>query len=607
MAIKIIDIDETNDEAENGIKGLISELNFMKICSNYNKNNYSVKFYEYYKYKKEFAIIMELCDNNLKAIWNERKVPFKPEEIYQIMSQLNNTFKIMVNNGIVHRDIKLENILVKFDDKEKKNFIVKLTDYGISKQITTTTICHTHAGTSLTMAPEVLRGTEEYDNKCDLWSIGVIIYQLAFKENPFNGLTEVALLFDIESKKPLKKSEDIYLNDLISRLLVIDRRERLTWEEYFDHPFFNKDSSIQKTKNYSNQIIINLKISKTDRGKKIYFLANDTYILNGIPMNYNEEFNELNKENTELYINDVKKEFNKYFEPSLNEGEEFAIKLIIKNKIKNCSNMFRNCQKITKIDLSSFDSSEVDNMSCMFFKCIYLEEINLSNLDTKNVIDMHRMFQKCKSLKNIAFPQSFITKNVKDISLMFSDCNNLESINLPFNTENIENMRGLFQNCHNLKKIDLSSFKTDQVENMASMFEKCTSLEEIIFDSEKFKTISVDCMSRMFKDCQALAKLNVNSFNTEKVKYMNNMFKGCKKILELNLSNFSSKNVDDITHMFELCSNLKKVNISSFKDNSNFKFNNMFDECPKLETVKVYNENMKSKFQKEFETINFIL
>ena len=82
---------------------------------------------------------MELCDNNLSKILEDRKEKtidkkgyFYSKEIYKIMNQLNDTFKIMVKNKIVHRDIKLENILVKFKDEQKTDFISKLTDYGIS-------------------------------------------------------------------------------------------------------------------------------------------------------------------------------------------------------------------------------------------------------------------------------------------------------------------------------------------------------------------------------------------------------------------------------------------------------------------------------------------
>ena len=101
-------------------KSIVNELNIMTICSNENKNNYSTKIFKYFEYSNEFAIVMELCDDNLSKILRRREKGFEPEEIKKIMNQLNETFKIMTKEKIVHRDIKLENILVKYENDKKK-------------------------------------------------------------------------------------------------------------------------------------------------------------------------------------------------------------------------------------------------------------------------------------------------------------------------------------------------------------------------------------------------------------------------------------------------------------------------------------------------------
>ena len=125
-AIKIIKIN-------NDMKYINNELNNMKICSEENDN--SVKYYEHFQFEDKLVIVMELCDKSLQKLLDERKKGFTCEQIFNIMSQLNNTFKIMYKNKIIHRDIKLDNILIKYKDNNNDsniNFIVKLTDYGIS-------------------------------------------------------------------------------------------------------------------------------------------------------------------------------------------------------------------------------------------------------------------------------------------------------------------------------------------------------------------------------------------------------------------------------------------------------------------------------------------
>ena len=577
----------------------------MDLC--YNEN--SIKLKKYFKNEDEFVFTMELCDDNLEKMLSEKK-GFTPEEIYKIMSQLNNTFKIMARKRIVHRDLKLENILIKYINKEKGDYIVKLSDYGVSKQVTTTKICKTYAGTAITMAPEILEGEGEkgYDSKCDLWSIGIIIYRLFFNDYPYKGNTEFALLKTIKSSglKVLKKTNNKDLDHLIRGLLIRDIKERFSWENYFNHPFFiskEKNTTDEKQPTIQSKIIIKIKVSNNDKKKykKIFFLENESL------KKKNEEkviFEELNQENTELYINDIKKDFKKYFEPTLEEGEDFTIKLIIKTKITNCNSMFQACLHIKSIDLSLFDSSEVKDMSLMFCKCFNLEELNLGNLNTKKVTNMKQMFKKCKSLKKIYFPPTFTTENVEDMQLMFFDCISLEEVNLNFDTQKVENMKALFKNCYLLKKLDLSSFKTDKVKKMTLMFEGCNSLEEIKMDSEKFKTTCVVCMGHMFNNCSSLKKLNLNGFNTENVKFMSSMFSNCEQLLEMDLSNFTNTSLNDFSKMFNGCINLKKINLSSFDDNISTS-KNMFDNCPMLEEVKVKNENIMKNFQKEFDKIIF--
>ena len=119
------------------------ELNNMKICY----CPYSVEIYDFYDTEKEFIIIMELCDENLFDLLCRKPYGFSSQEIKGIFSQLNVVFKKLNANNISHRDIKLNNILVKYLNKEKTLYKVLLSDYGISNRIySLTQKFTTHAG-----------------------------------------------------------------------------------------------------------------------------------------------------------------------------------------------------------------------------------------------------------------------------------------------------------------------------------------------------------------------------------------------------------------------------------------------------------------------------
>ena len=95
------------------------------------------------------------------------------------------------------------------------------------------------------MAPEILKGEENLISyKSDIWSLGIIIYYMLFKEYPYNG-NEYQIIQQIESKKQLKTINNKDLDDLIKQMLIQNINERITWEKYFQHPFFQIDNSNQ--------------------------------------------------------------------------------------------------------------------------------------------------------------------------------------------------------------------------------------------------------------------------------------------------------------------------------------------------------------------------
>ena len=136
---------------------------------------------------------------------------------------------------------------------------------------------------------------------------------------------------------------------------------------------------------------------------------------------------ELNATNTELYINDKKYEYKKYFKPD-KEGI-YRIKLKFNTNIKDCSHMFHNCYNITNNDFPPFNTENINDISYMFSYCDSLKSLpDISKWDTKNVKDMSYMFSMCKSLESIPDISKWDIKNVDKKNDMFFGCTSLKNI-----------------------------------------------------------------------------------------------------------------------------------------------------------------------------------
>ena len=112
--------------------------------------------------------------------------------------------------------------------------------------------------------------------------------------------------------------------------------------------------------------------------------------------------------------------------------------------------MFSECNKLEKLDLSSWNTSNVKDMSYMFAGCDSLTELDLSSFNTQNVTDMSYMFYNCTSL-TILDLFNFNTSKVTNMSYMFSDCSSLTELNLVHFMINNINIDNMFTNCFKKK------------------------------------------------------------------------------------------------------------------------------------------------------------
>ena len=254
--IKKIFKEEYNELLYNSIiNDFLKEMKNMKLK---NELDNSVNYYEYFDNEKEFIVILELCDDNLYNLLNVKK-RFNIKEIYEIIHQLNIPFREMNNNKIIHGNIRLENILIKYEDDRKIKF--KLGDYKsdiIISYILNNNQEHLskfhhlfyEEGNNNTpfyneyipnhIDPNLLKYKDnEEKEKSDLWSLGILIYQLYFNQYPFSYKETNNEYERISLHR--KETEDKELNSLIHHLLEMNIKDKINWAGYFMHPYCNEN------------------------------------------------------------------------------------------------------------------------------------------------------------------------------------------------------------------------------------------------------------------------------------------------------------------------------------------------------------------------------
>ena len=159
--------------------------------------------------------------------------------------QLSHTIAYLHSKHVCHRDLKLENILLMEPGPAS---LVKVTDFGLSKQFSSTNLLETFVGTPAYMAPEVITSySSPYTSKSDCWSLGVILYILLSGHPPFHETQDKGLFSAITSgmfypmKGPPWAKVSPLARDLVTKLLDTDHEKRLSAEKILDHEWFQGD------------------------------------------------------------------------------------------------------------------------------------------------------------------------------------------------------------------------------------------------------------------------------------------------------------------------------------------------------------------------------
>ena len=215
-----------------------------------------VRIIESFNTKDSYVLVTEYCEGGelFDQVRNQlTETQIAETQIAVIFKQLLSGLAYLHDHNIVHRDLKLENILIQDIEKSKTTgedlFNIKIIDFGTARIFDNKKRKpQSIVGSSYYIAPEVLK--QKYNKECDLWSVGVILYMFIVGHAPFDGCDDDEITDNIQKgvyrkddKRWKKASKEV--KDLIQKLLVYQPKKRLTALQALKHPWFKiADSNI---------------------------------------------------------------------------------------------------------------------------------------------------------------------------------------------------------------------------------------------------------------------------------------------------------------------------------------------------------------------------
>ncbi|ESP01247.1 hypothetical protein LOTGIDRAFT_230621 [Lottia gigantea] len=237
-------------------------------------------------------LIMEYCSGGDLSHFIRKKRALPEQIVKRFLQQIAQAMKFLWDNNVAHMDLKPQNILLTSVTHPR----LKIADFGFAKHLYDGDELRTMRGSPLYMAPEIIC-SGNYDARVDLWSIGVILYECLFGKAPFasKSFKELGAKIWDERSVELPYGVDISENarDIVLRLLQRKPEDRITFEEFFAHPFIDLEhtpnsQSLQNATNLVTEACTCDKNGEYDKAVRLYFDALQYFVA---AIHYEEDSN----------------------------------------------------------------------------------------------------------------------------------------------------------------------------------------------------------------------------------------------------------------------------------------------------------------------------
>ncbi|EAR94331.2 Serine/Threonine kinase domain protein (macronuclear) [Tetrahymena thermophila SB210] len=196
-----------------------------------------ITFIEMLRTSNNVYLVYEFCNGGTLEDIIKKKKFLNEKEALVIFQQILNAFKSLFKENILHRDLKPSNILL-------HDGIIKVADFGFCKTLLSPQdLTQTMVGSPIYMAPEILKGNN-YNIKADIWSMGVVLFEMLFGFCPYEDKTIARLIGQIDTKllqipksiNPISSK----VEELLYKMLTVDPAKRIEWNTLLNYPLFEK-------------------------------------------------------------------------------------------------------------------------------------------------------------------------------------------------------------------------------------------------------------------------------------------------------------------------------------------------------------------------------
>ena len=298
-------LDRAFSEKPENIKRLSNEITLLQKINHPN----IVRLIDLKKTKSHCYIVMEYCNGGdlsgcLKKYKAAHRRPFSEEIVQYIMRQVVSGISFLHSNKIIHRDLKLDNILVTFpteNDKKSLNMMkatAKIIDFGFATKLhaSKSNLTYTVLGTPTNMDPQILKNMETrtpnhqgYDEKADIWSLGTLCYEMLVGHMAFCGSSMQELFQKVRQgtySLPMNLSKEVV--SFINGMLQKDPNKRLSAKDLLKHEFLVKNvkqfqpMDVRKVPGTVNGGMINLNSNAKPRLYGIFLIIQEFIINNNL-------------------------------------------------------------------------------------------------------------------------------------------------------------------------------------------------------------------------------------------------------------------------------------------------------------------------------------